>query len=163
MRPPWIVQEVTYASFPSQVKKKNVLSTWKLATMSHSQCPPAKQMAHICLEMLPGSVMGWSVDEVAAYVRGFAEFEDRAIEYADKMAKERIDGEALVELTDHDLREEMEMALGHRKKFLKHVAELSAVEHQNLPSDRCCRSMLSKSARKFPPPKPRSPLRWMIS
>lgn len=70
--------------------------------------------------------MGWSVDEVAAYVRGFAEFEDRAIEYADKMAKERIDGEALVELTDHDLREEMEMALGHRKKFLKHVAELSA-------------------------------------
>jgi hypothetical protein len=42
------------------------------------------------------------------------------------------------------------------------VSEREPLDHAR-PTVFCSRSMLSKSARKLPPPKPLSPLRWMIS
>src|SRR6185436_8195743 len=39
----------------------------------------------------------------------------------------------------------------------------AALDHEILRARRCCRSMLSKSARKLPAPNPFEPLRWMIS
>src|SRR5262249_49953133 len=56
------------------------------------------------------------------------------------------------------------LAVAERDVVLaRHVTDDDPVEHQALPLFCCSRSMLSKSARKLPAPKPLSPLRWMIS
>src|SRR5690606_875795 len=72
-------------------------------------------------------------------------------------AVEALAGQALLEEELSRLVAESDVVLGG------HLPCLHAIEHQTLPSAICCRSMLSKSARKLPAPKPRSPFRWMIS
>jgi hypothetical protein len=93
-------------------------------------------------------------DRGRVQVRALAVVEDR------ERAVEAIAGEALLEPERAVVAAELEVVLG------RDLAGDDAIEHQAVPPvrlGRCSRSMLSNSARKLPAPKPRSPLRWMIS
>src|SRR5690606_33580395 len=72
-------------------------------------------------------------------------------------AIESVAGQALFEEEFSRLVAKHDVMLG------RNLTHLDSIEHQTFPSATCWRSMLSKSARKLPAPKPWSPFRWMIS
>ena len=73
-----------------------------------------------------GSVVAkWSEHDVATYVRGLEEFGARAIDYAEAMSAEHIDGKAFVLLTAEELKE-LGFSMGHRKNLLARIEQLRA-------------------------------------
>ena len=72
----------------------------------------------------------WSSRDVAEYLEGLTEvFGDRTKEYSNVMMSENINGEALMELSDSDLKE-MKFTMGHRKLLLSRIALLEDTEQQ---------------------------------
>jgi hypothetical protein len=68
----------------------------------------------------------WSASDVSAFVTGLTEaFGSKASEDAAAMRREHVNGEALVQLSDGDLRE-VGLSLGHRKILLARLAALKS-------------------------------------
>ena len=72
----------------------------------------------------------WSSRDVAEYLEGLTEvFGDRTKEYSNVMMSENINGEALMELSDSNLKE-MKFTMGHRKLLLSRIALLAEEAQQ---------------------------------